>query len=104
MADEIENQNVIRASATKDIVAHGMVWVARVGPDDERGVEAHGIDPVNAICALALRLHHGGYVFDSTPAPSQFDAAKDRINERQVEKRVDAAIERSQSPDATPAA
>lgn len=40
------------------------VWHARIGPDDERGREAEGLRPIEAVCALVTLLQWDGYSFD----------------------------------------
>jgi hypothetical protein len=51
------------------------VWHARIGPDDERGREAEGLRPIEAVCALVTLLQWDGYAFDATPpAPKALPA------------------------------
>ena len=61
MADEIKDQNVIRLERAETTGA----WTAAIGPPDGRAVSVtHPSSPLEALCALVLALHSGGYLFD----------------------------------------
>lgn len=60
--EKIDNQNTLRVWYSK----LSGVWHARIGPDDERGREAQGTRPVEAVCALVTLLQWDNYAFDPT--------------------------------------
>ena len=64
MADEIDQQNVIRVWRAAD----GR-WQARIGPDDERAIDAVDDSPTMAVAVLMSSLAIGGYAFDPSWAP-----------------------------------
>ena len=67
MADEIRDQNVIRLERDETTGA----WTAAIGPSDGGAVVAtHPSSPLEALCALVLALHSGGYIFDPSWTPT----------------------------------
>jgi len=72
VADEIENQNLIRVSRR---AANGCIpayWTARVGPDPG-GLAACGFSGADAVRRLAIRLLDHGWIFDPSWEPMNAD-------------------------------
>lgn len=65
MADEIQDQNVIKVWRDD---ASGW-WHARIGPSDGRGVERSGHNPIELLTRLMHVIFRDGWIFDPTWKP-----------------------------------
>lgn len=65
MADEIEDQNVVKTFRDPSTG----LWTARIGPDAGPNVETVAADALGALTELLAILHSGGYLFDFTWTP-----------------------------------
>ena len=62
---QVPNQNLISIyldPATKQ-------WIARIGPDDRRGVQCFGATPCQGLGRLIHRIHGGKWTFDKAWRP-----------------------------------
>jgi len=64
MADEIDDQNVIR------VFSLGGTWAATIGPADGRGLTRIASTPSRALALLVDAVRHGCWCFDPDWKPA----------------------------------
>jgi hypothetical protein len=77
--EPIADQNVVRVHR----VAAGR-WIARIGPDDDRGFETIGSSGQSALERLVFRLSAIGWTFDESAG--DFHAPKNPVTFRSLDK------------------